>query len=92
MVRSPGGFLLGWTAVLALSASIVAQTPTITHPILAGTWTPADHAKSDQLFAAGLGTVPGTGQVMIEQRPDRTLQLATNLQRSSRPCVFYFFV
>jgi hypothetical protein len=65
-------------ATVLWSPALFGQTPaTAPLPTFAGTWTPSDPDRSDQLFAVGLTAIPGDGQLTIEQRPDRlTLSMA----------------
>jgi hypothetical protein len=50
---------------------LIAQSATSTqHPTFAGTWTPSDPARSDQLFSVGLTSIPGDGGLKIDQTPD----------------------
>ena len=58
--------MLGTTAVPLGQAASEARRPTF-----AGAWTPSDPARSDVLFNNGLGWIPGTGRLVIEQRPNR---------------------
>jgi len=71
MVRIGLGLVLvsAWFAApVAISRQLV---PPAQHPSFAGTWTPSEPARTDVLFSNGLGWIPGNGQLIIEQRPDR---------------------
>ncbi len=61
------------TAALVLCvAPLLARAPvTQAHPTFAGTWQPADPARSDELFGVGLTRIPGSGRLTLEQRSDR---------------------
>ena len=43
-------------------------------PNLAGTWVPAEPARSNVLFNNGLGWVSGNGSFVIEQRMSAAIQ------------------
>ena len=59
-------------AFLCVVPFLRAQSPaTPQRPSFAGTWEPTEPEKSDRLFDVGLTTIPGRGQLTIEQRADR---------------------
>ena len=61
--------LVAAAVVLLDAAPLPAQQPsTPQRPSFAGTWAPADPARSDELFAVGLSPIPGRSRLIIEQR------------------------
>jgi hypothetical protein len=64
--------LIATAFALCATPTLFAQVPApVQRPIFAGTWAPSEPARSDTLFDAGIGFVPGNGRLIIEQRPDR---------------------
>ncbi len=68
-----GMLILTIVALLCTGSRPFAQQSAgaVQHPSLTGTWLPSEPARSDELFAVGLTTIPGNGQLTIDQRSDR---------------------
>jgi hypothetical protein len=63
--------ILAMSALAAPRAPFAQGLPPAQHPTFSGTWAPSEPARSDQLFNVGLGSVPGEGRLILEQRVDR---------------------
>jgi hypothetical protein len=70
MVRGRLSLILT-TAALCAAAPLAQMPSPVQLPNFTGSWAPSDPARSDVLFDNGLGWVPGSGRLIIEQRPDR---------------------
>jgi hypothetical protein len=64
--------IIATAALLCATRLLIGQVPTAAlRPPFAGIWTPSDRARSDELFAVGLASVPGRGRLTIKQTTDR---------------------
>jgi hypothetical protein len=58
MIGTRTSLIVATAALLCTTRPLIGQAPAAAqHPIFAGTWTPSDPARSDQLFAVGLTSV-----------------------------------
>jgi hypothetical protein len=72
--------VLAAAAISGASLAPIPQTPPAApRPSFAGTWAPADPARSDQLFAVGLTPIPGRAQLIIEQRGTNRLTVTIKI-------------
>ena len=68
---------IGLCLIFCSSSLIAAQqapapaSPPAQRPNFAGTWVPAEPERSDVYFKNGVSWIPGTGRLVIEQRPNR---------------------
>ena len=66
-------FLIGTAALLLGTSAVSGQAgqQSSARPSFAGTWKPAEPAKSSVFFDNGIGWIPGDGRLVIEQSPTR---------------------
>jgi len=65
------GLIILTSAFAASLPSLQQKTVAVTRPNFAGSWEPADRARSTTLFSVGIGWVPANGRIVIEQRANR---------------------